>query len=1303
MKLLQKVFLSGILLVALLSVAYGHAGNFRHLSRKDGLSSNRTYGAVEDREGFLWISTNKGVDRFDGRHFVHYPLADMEEIASMGYTFNYILTDHNNNIFVVSNRGFVYRFNRLQDRFQPVKDFKFYNGKYIAAAFIDGQNHLLLGTPNGLIVYDYSTKKFIPTPVKKNVRGIQAFGDGYLLGQTNNIMWLSKDFKTKHPLGKWNPVLGSQIQVRAMSYDAFNKRIWFGTQHAGLYYFDLNTKQYKEGNCNLNIRKYPVWDLVQANDTTLLVGTDGAGLFLIDLRNPRDIKQFTHDPDNEKSISSNVIHGILVSREHVYFISTDIGGVDIMNPLLPRFQMLRREKGNRNSLRNNVVRAIVEPSPGIIAFGTEKGVSLWNRKQNRWKWLGKVTDAGRNRVVTAMTSSKDGSLWVGYFLNNLKIYGPAAKKYRYLPTILVESRNPKVMYFDNEQNALWTGRSGKQVRLLSYRFNTRVLDRFSLPEVTDLVSFGLDKILVSTRKGLYVINKNNNDIKKHIDFQDKLNRITCLYVDTRQRIWMGSDGGGLALINLNGKVLKLFNEDKGLASNHIYSIREDDDGRLWAATGAGLSRIDPARSEILNYFASDGAVPGEFRYNSSCRTGDGRLLFGGTDGVVFFNPATLGKPYLSLNLIFTGLFVNQKKITGENGRILSVPLNKAGSIILHYNEKSFTLTFTNIDFIHPEQARYSWKLEGFDKTWTPLSSEGKAAYSNVPPGKYIFRVKLKPYAISGQAPVERDIRIIIHPPLWRTPWAFLVYALLIIAIVLLVLYYNKLMHDMRSARERLRFLVNIAHEIKTPLSLIQAPIGDVIRENKDETIAEKLNTAMANVRKLQNKIGQFLDFKRIDQIKNVHLERLDAVAFVKRKIFAFRLLAEKKNLQLNLETGLKKLEVFCDAELLDKILNNLLSNAIKYNKPGGFVNVRILKNEKTWQVQVTDSGIGIPKKEQKKIFRLFFRASNAVSSHAAGSGVGLVLAYDMARALKGSLSFKSREGQGTTFVLTLPLGEPDKGSVYDEYQEEEEPDSATGRENGEKNTFTILVVEDDTDLRQYIKQILEKHYRVLCSSNGQEALLKVQQQLPDLVLSDVAMPQMNGRQLCIGIKSNAATSHIPVILLSGLSSKENILQGLEAGADDYITKPFDSSILLAKIKTLLVNRKTLKEKFISTTGEGLDMEFKNEFDTAFVKKITTLVEENLADPDLSVRMLYSAAGMSRTAFYHKLKSLIDLSPAEFIRMIRLNHAKKLLQTKRYNVNEVAYRCGFTDAKYFSTSFKRQFGKSPSAFLAGQKN
>jgi len=449
---------------------------------------------------------------------------------------------------------------------------------------------------------------------------------------------------------------------------------------------------------------------------------------------------------------------------------------------------------------------------------------------------------------------------------------------------------------------------------------------------------------------------------------------------------------------------------------------------------------------------------------------------------------------------------------------------------------------------------------------------------------------------------------------------------------------------------------------------------------------------------LQKKIRQFLDFKRIEKPGAVHPEKIDLVAFVRKKIFAFELVAARNDVKIHFETLSQELSIYCDPDLLDRILSNLLSNAVKYNKPGGFVNVRLQQEEQHWILTVTDSGIGIPAKERKKIFRPFFRAGNAVGRGIAGSGVGLALVWDMVTALHGSIRFKSREDKGTTFILRVPVGQPDLyDEVYEqrpEREEEERQDASVSPED----SFSILIVEDDDELRDYMKKEMSRHYKVTTARNGQEALERVRKELPDLVLADVAMPRMNGRQLCVSIKSQPATSHIPVILLSALDSKEHILKGLEAGADDYVTKPFDSSILIAKIENLIGNRKKLREKLLNPETGYTDADIKSDFDREFVKSITRILEENLSDSDLSVRMLYTQVGMSRTAFYHKLRSLIGISPAEFIRTIRLNKARELLRTGRYNVSEVAYMCGFSDAKYFSTAFKKQFGNSPSACL-----
>ena len=741
--------------------------------------------------------------------------------------------------------------------------------------------------------------------------------------------------------------------------------------------------------------------------------------------------------------------------------------------------------------------------------------------------------------------------------------------------------------------------------------------------------------------------------------------------------------------------------DNGLPSNHFYSIETDNSGNVWAASDNGISKINPKNGKIVNFFTYDGAVTVDYLHHPICKLHTGEIIVGGTNGATLFDPEKVKAPTYSGNLVFTSLYVNQKKITPANSKILTSPLNTTGKIQLAFNDNSFSIEFTNIDFAHPGQHKYTWKLEGFDTDWSKPASEGIANYSNLAPGEYKFRVQLVSNILSGLAPPERSIEITIKPPFWRTPLAFVLYILIILFIILLALHYNKLMHEVRSTNEKLQYLANMAHEIKTPLTLIRAPVEDLARETADNNTKDKLKLALNNIEKLQKKISQFLDFKKIYRIENIYPEKIDIISFVKKKIYAFNLVAEKNNIKLTFESATMSQIIYCAPEILDRIISNLLSNAIKYNMPGGFINVRIFVEEPNWTLTVTDSGIGIPSKEINKVLKPFYRASNAKNVNKPGSGVGLALVADMVNLLGGNIKIKSKINKGTTFKLVFPIGRPDIHNIEDEPTLSDAENGDIESETAIDDRLKVVIVEDDAELREYIRKELSDRYRIIEASDGEEALDIIKKELPDLVLSDVGMPGMNGRQLCIGIKKEPFTSHIPVILLSGLDSKEHILKGLVAGADDYITKPFDSSILKAKIESLINNRQKVRDILLDP-GKGIhEADISNKLDQEFVSKITSLIEENISDPELSVRMLYSSAGMSRTAFYHKLKSLIDMSPAEFIRLVRLNKAKELLLSNKYNINEVAYMSGFSDPKYFSTSFKKHFGKSPSAFVNGK--
>jgi len=1283
--------------IILFSSSFSYANEvYRHISIKDGLSSNRTYRSVQDSNGFIWIITDTGVDRFDGEDIVHYNLKNQDDLASMGFRFDRILIDKYDNIFVVNSRSYIYRLNRESGRFELVKEFEKFYGKYVINVFLDSNHKLILGTPTNLLVYNYVSKSLEVLKIR-NIRCIIRYGKGYILSSNGKLIKANSDFSKLEVLGKWTLKDGGKNNFNRLLYDETKNRIWISVGNFGICYFDLLTNEYREAGFNNLVRDFPLWDMKLINDSTLLLATDGSGLIELNTNTAKITARYQFNQDNDNSLSSNVIHGILSTKDSLYFITTDLGGINIINPHRPDFQRIKRERGNSNSLRNNVVYSIRELSPDLLVFGTDRGLSFWNRKTGRWKHPG-PNSTNNNNVATGIASAKDGTYWVSYFIGKTRVFN-ASEKFRKVPPEIASVTNSKAMLFDDHTNTLWMARNSNQTKLVSYNFDTHVLNHFTIPLVHDVVKYKDDKILVGTANGLYIIDSNTSDyVLISGELKNKLKRITSLLTDADGMVWIGSDGGGLARLDIDTKKITLYRRKNGLPSNNIYTLNIDNAGNIWAGTNYGISKVNPSTGRVVNYFSSDGVAHIDFMHCASCKLHTGEIIVGGSNGATLFNPETISLPDCSSNLVFTSLYVNQKKITVENSDILTNLIDKTDEIVLNYDENSFSIEFVNVDLIHPKQHKYVWMLKGFDSEWTKPSRAGIATYSNLAPGEYFFRVRLVSNIRSNDKIHEREIKIIIYPPFWRTPLAFVFYFLFILLIILLALYYNKLMHDVTNTKEKLQYLANMAHEIKTPLTLIRAPIGDVIRQAESETVKEKLELAMENIEKLQMKIGQFLDFKKINRIEYIHPEKIDIIAFVKKKIFAFDLVAGKNNIKLTFESAVESQIIYCAPDILDRIISNLLSNAVKYNKPGGFINVRIEVEEPYWILTVTDSGIGIPRKEQNKIFKPFYRAKNAIAENKPGSGVGLALVVDMVKVLNGTISLKSKEERGSTFTIKLPVGKPDIHNLETEQIIKDSDAELTETELTNDDMFKILIVEDNSEIRDYIKKELSRHYKVIEAVDGEDGFEKVQKELPDLVLSDVAMPRMNGRQLCINIKSRSSVSHIPVILLSGLDSKEHILKGLDAGADDYITKPFDSLILTTKIENLINSRKKVKEKLLSSADEGFDADIKNNLDKEFVKQITEIIEDNLSDPELSVRLLYSSVGMSRTAFYHKLKSLIDLSPAEFIRTIRLNKAKELLKGGRYNVNEVAYMSGFSDPKYFSTSFKKQFGQSPSAFI-----
>lgn len=816
-----------------------------------------------------------------------------------------------------------------------------------------------------------------------------------------------------------------------------------------------------------------------------------------------------------------------------------------------------------------------------------------------------------------------------------------------------------------------------------------------------------------------------------------------VYQNSRH-VWIGTDGGGLYDYDLKTNKLKNYTTQESLPSNTVYGLIKGINGKLWLSTDKGLAFIYQGKVVNLNFFKG---LEREYNRMSVACTSDGRMLFGSNDGVVALAPMfAKGLNYAAPLRIHRVEVEGVERTDQWNASIFE--MLQEGNLTLHHYENTLIVSFESINYQYQHDIQYQYYLEGYDRNWSKRSSYQLARFVNLPSGNYVLHVKAICRS-NGRELGATSLKISIAQPWWNTWWAWIIYLCILTAILYFAWQYYKERLQRKYYDEKINFFVNTAHNIRTPLSLVLAPLVEL---SKDSHLSEKsrgfLDMAQRNGNKLLKMVTELLDFQKVEQsAEQVRLQDVEFPMFLRLQVEKFIVAAQEKHIHLSLETCPLHL-VHTDVKMMDLILENLLSNAIKYTPEGGKVTLSASVEGKTAQIQVTDTGIGIPKAEIKNIFKSFFRASNAVNSQEMGSGLGLMLTRQLVEKLGGKLTFVSEEGKGTTFHVVLPLGNSVVSSTHPEEEAEKvEPvftkdqdvrDEAMGAmassddQNSEVSKDTLLFVDDNEDLRQYICMTFGDSYQVVDVESGDAALKYLEEGGEcDIVVSDVMMPGMQGDELCQRIKENKETSWLPVILLTAKAGRNFMIEGLGLGADDYIAKPFDSAILASKIDSMLKNRRRLSQYYmerslalvrgevsaeshspkqvmdldtadeptetIQTSDEKEDQAILNPQDQAFVDKATRLVLAHLSDTDFNIDSLCREMAMSRTLFYGKLKTLTGQGPQDFMRLIRLEQAAMFLK-QGDSVLDVSVKAGFVNVKYFSTVFKKHFGVSPSKYL-----
>lgn len=1271
--------------------------------------NQRVTNIVKDKDGFIWISSHLGVVRYDGRNLKRYQLTNSDIVQDEDGRRVYIRKTGSNQIWVFSDSGRIYWYDPALDIFVLKADVRKSAGiTLVSDILIEKDRWLWVGTSKGLLKYDISAGKPAYVSYRKGnqVNFLCLPGNGTMLIATTKGIEI---MPLKGNGGKAGTICGG-INIKTIWYDQSSRLLWIGSFSSGLFVWDAARQKLADHPFLKRIPNAPVMAIRKLNNKCLLIGLDGRGIFKVDPEKQLAELFLEDDGNNNNGLKGNGIYDILVDKNRIW-AGSYTGGVSLIK-YNQDYQWVKHEPYNGQSVPDNHIYAILEDRDGDIWYATSSGVSLYQTAAKHWKHFFR----NRNTFLT-LAEDPHGRIWCGGYSTGLCYIDKSTGKEFSINSFQTNSQRECINAISIGSNGdVWAGSLYSSLTHFTVKDGKTTHTTYNVGQVRSILPLGNDTLFLGTSNGFYLFNKVTGRYKRCFGSPANYGVVSNSFIYAAaavgDEIWFGTDGGGLNCFNRKSEKVINFSTYDGLPSNYIYGIVKDSE-KLWISTGNGLFCFDPLKKKLL--FKVHDLPVNEFLLMSFARFRDGRLAFGGASGAVIFDPLKLEEqqrhwPDERRSLHLTSFRLSHRTVDFRSEPdILSAAIDKTGSVELSHDQNTFSFTYVYNSLYNGDDYVYSCRLEGLDDKWISKGSSLTADYSNIPPGSYRFKVRCTTKD-GGIVVGERSVNIKIKDPVWATGWAKLAYCILAALLLYWLWRYYSEKIKQRQAESRIRFFINMAHDIRTPLALISAPLNDLREEPLSAKARRYVGLAQNNAAKLNAMVSQLLDFHKAELVSGaVNLTVNEINTYLENKVMQFNSLAAEKGITLNL--GKSGQAVYCetDIEKLDRIIDNLLSNAIKYSSEKGEVNITVEAKEQKVLIAVADNGIGIAKKEQKKIFNQFYRAENAVNTKETGTGIGLMYSRQLARSLNGGLSFTSAEGKGSTFFLSLPSVELKRESATDTAGSPAalspafETEPAAGKRYFEEN-FRILIVEDNDDMRAYLAHTLSEMYKLHKVASAEEALAFLQKHPVDLVLADVMMPGMHGDELCARIKSNIETSHIHVILLTAVAERDFMVHSMEHGADAYITKPFDIQALKLNIRNFLDTRKKMQQYYLTMVslekqnnrpGEGMPPAAKgSNIDEEFMKKCIRIVTEHIADNGFSINSLSREMAMSRTLFYEKLKVLTNQSPSELIREIRLHKAKQLLATKEYSVNEVAEMTGFTDVKYFSTLFKKYYGTTP---------
>lgn len=1285
------------------------------------LNSTNVNTVFEDSYGNLWVGTNFGLNLYNYKKDCFSQIHLRSKQKELPITVVCILENKNKMLWLVTSHGLVY--------LNPVTwEYTFYNHQFnndgspayskYNQAVIDNKGNLLIGTDdNAVLVFDTERLAFMN------------------LAEYTGIKF---DFPDRTVL-----VVHKNAQ----------QQVFFGTLRAGLVFFDPQKRIFKHSEYskyNSNTLNGGIYSITTDKRGTVWVGTERNGLKNYD--SDKNIITDANSLINLPNIQKAKVHCYEDHSGDLWFGIQFRGIYHKISSVKPFHPIGSSTKSNLN-LSHYIVKSMLKDKNGTLWVGTDGGgINILEKGAKDFRYFQnpagpeKLTD----KAIIKLYEDSRGWIWIGTYLDGLYCYRGQDKplKHHNMPGSDKEKWDNYIFdIIEDAKGNFWIGSNGGGLYYLDVQNDTIL--KSSSPAVNGVIQdikpfvntldYGSDSTLwIGTYNGLFGWNKKTD--KFHSFLMSKGDFINEVVFEVKQdsigNIWIGTLQG-LYCWKPDEKRMVRYSTEQGLPGNTIMAIEFDRQNNVWISTTKGISKLDINTNRFYNYYQYDGLPCNEYRPGASFKDKTGNIYFGGVDGLVYFHPDSIINNPVKPNLIFTSLKVFNQLITPDQkkeNRILKYDINETDTINLAYADKSFSLEFAAINFCVPEKIKYAVMLEGFNTTWDIKDYQQRyATFTNLDPGSYTL--KIKSTDLDGiWIDQPRTLVIIIEPPFWLTWWAFLIYTAII---SLIFLYIRKIslfrismknqLHIEQVEREKqeeinqskMQFFTNISHEIRTPLTMLLAPLEKLVNSDLSETQKKYLNYVYRNTKRLERMVNQLLELQKIENVQlKLQARKIELVSFLKEVILLFEETANDQNINISFEPGCDELLVWIDPEKMDKIIFNIISNAIRFTPQNGLITISLYAESQEngyYTISVSDTGQGISQEHFEKIFERFYQVESKDKTINVGTGIGLHLTRELVKIHHGTIEVKSREEFGSTFTIKLPLGNKHfataeiikevNGSAI--YQHIEKPTQVMASEATKENDdeepedhsqSIILIVEDDIDILNYLEDELSADYQVIKANNGNDGWKQAYEKVPDLIISDIMMPGMDGMELCKKIKSTIETSHIPVILLTAKNSVENEIEGLELGADEYVHKPFHPTVLKLKVDNIIESRESLKQQFTRNTSFVAKEMTVTSADEIFLQKAIDYVKDNLADTDLNIEKLSKVLNISRVHLYRKLKAITNQNPTEFVRTIRLKQAAYLLAKDKLNISEIAYMVGFNSHQYFTNSFQKYYNMSPTEYV-----